>query len=175
MMRVHCQLMICRGHIRGSKGALKIFLWLMVVCENWHLSQILHFVFISAVILKGRKPVRKWKIFSGLNLNMVYWDPVQKQEKFLFKGPHHLHVIPIIPTSSPHGPHTPMAVVSMLSPWSPPHMVPTSPWSLWSPHHPHHPHIIPTSSRRSLHHPYTPTYPLHPPLHPCGVGGPESV
>ena len=27
-------LMICRGHIRVSKGALKIFLWLTVVCEN---------------------------------------------------------------------------------------------------------------------------------------------
>ena len=34
MIRVQCQLMICRGHIRTSKGAFKIFLWLMVVCEN---------------------------------------------------------------------------------------------------------------------------------------------
>ena len=34
MIRVQCQLMICRGHNRGSKGAFKIFLWLMVVCEN---------------------------------------------------------------------------------------------------------------------------------------------
>ena len=34
MIRVHCQLMICRGHIRASKGALKVFLWLTVVCEN---------------------------------------------------------------------------------------------------------------------------------------------
>ena len=34
MIRVHCQLMICRGHIRASKGALKFFLWLMVVFEN---------------------------------------------------------------------------------------------------------------------------------------------
>ena len=34
MIRVHCHLMICRGHIRVSKGALKNFLWLMVVCEN---------------------------------------------------------------------------------------------------------------------------------------------
>ena len=32
MIRVQCQLMICRGHIRASKGAFKIFLWLMVVC-----------------------------------------------------------------------------------------------------------------------------------------------
>ena len=29
-IRVHCQLMICRGHIRASKGAFKIFLQLMV-------------------------------------------------------------------------------------------------------------------------------------------------
>ena len=34
MIRVHCQLMICREHIRASKGAFKIFLWLTVVCEN---------------------------------------------------------------------------------------------------------------------------------------------
>ena len=34
MIRVHCQLMICRRHIRASKGALKIFLRLTVVCEN---------------------------------------------------------------------------------------------------------------------------------------------
>ena len=27
-------LMICRGHIRASKGAFKIFLQLTVVCEN---------------------------------------------------------------------------------------------------------------------------------------------
>ena len=34
MIRVQCQLMICRGHIRTSKGVLKIFLQLTVVCEN---------------------------------------------------------------------------------------------------------------------------------------------
>ena len=34
MIRVQCQLMICRGHIRESMGALKVFLQLMVLCEN---------------------------------------------------------------------------------------------------------------------------------------------
>ena len=34
MIRVHCQLIIYRGHIRASKSALKFFLRLMVVCEN---------------------------------------------------------------------------------------------------------------------------------------------
>ena len=34
MIRVHCQLMICRGYIRASNGAFKIFLQLTVVCEN---------------------------------------------------------------------------------------------------------------------------------------------
>ena len=34
MIRVHCQLMICRGHIRASKGALQVFLQLTVLCEN---------------------------------------------------------------------------------------------------------------------------------------------
>ena len=33
-------LMICRGHIRASKGALQIFLQLTVLCKNWSLSQI---------------------------------------------------------------------------------------------------------------------------------------
>ena len=71
MIRVHCQLMICRVHIRASKGALKFFLRLTVVCVNGHFSQILPFVFISAAISMGRKWVRRSKIFSGLNLNMV--------------------------------------------------------------------------------------------------------
>ena len=44
MIRVQCQLMICRGHIRASMGALKVFLRLTVVCENRHFSQILHFL-----------------------------------------------------------------------------------------------------------------------------------
>ena len=61
MIRVHCQLMICRGHIRVSMGTLKIFLWLTVVCENLHFSQILHFFFISAAISIGRKRVRRSK------------------------------------------------------------------------------------------------------------------
>ena len=34
MIRVQCQLMICRGYIRVSKGALQVFLRLMVLCEN---------------------------------------------------------------------------------------------------------------------------------------------
>ena len=71
MIRVQCQLMICRGHIRTSKGAFKNFLHLTVVCENGHFSQILHFVFISAAISRGHKWVRRSKILSGLNLNMV--------------------------------------------------------------------------------------------------------
>ena len=71
LIRVHCQLMICRGHIRASKGALKLFLWLVVVCKNLHFSQFLHFVFILAVISMGCEWVRRSKIFSGLNLNIV--------------------------------------------------------------------------------------------------------
>ena len=33
MIGVQCQLMICRGHIRASKGAFQIFLWLMVLWQ----------------------------------------------------------------------------------------------------------------------------------------------
>ena len=34
MIRLQCQLMIYRGHIRASIGALKVFLQLTVLCEN---------------------------------------------------------------------------------------------------------------------------------------------
>ena len=33
MIEVQCQLMICRGHIRVSKGTFEIFLWLMVLWQ----------------------------------------------------------------------------------------------------------------------------------------------
>ena len=33
MIGVQCQLMICRGHIRPSKGTFKIFLWLTVAVK----------------------------------------------------------------------------------------------------------------------------------------------
>ena len=55
MIRVQCQSMICGGHIKASKGALQIFLWFTVLFENLCFSQILHFVFILAVISKGQK------------------------------------------------------------------------------------------------------------------------
>ena len=33
MVGVQCQLMICRGHIRASKGTFQIFLWLTVLWQ----------------------------------------------------------------------------------------------------------------------------------------------
>ena len=33
MIGVQCQLMICRGYIRASKGTFQIFLWLMVLWQ----------------------------------------------------------------------------------------------------------------------------------------------
>ena len=81
--RVQCQLLICRGHIRASKGTFQIFLWLTVLWQIDIFVQFCTLVFISSRIWKGRKWVRRSKILSGLNLNMVEWDPVQKQEKFL--------------------------------------------------------------------------------------------
>ena len=83
-------------------------------------------------------------------------------------SPHHPRVIPVIPTSSPYppeGPHVvPMAVVSVVS------VVSTPCCSRC----PCGPHVIPTSSRRSPHHPQSPRYPLHPP-YPLGGGSPKSV
>ena len=34
MIGVQCQLMICRGHIRASKGTFQIFLWLTVLWKG---------------------------------------------------------------------------------------------------------------------------------------------
>ena len=86
MIGVQCQLMICRGHIRASKCTFQIFFWLTVLWQIDILVQFCTFVFISSRIWKGCKWVRRSKILSGLNLNMVWWDPVQKQENFLLEG-----------------------------------------------------------------------------------------
>ena len=43
MIGVQCQLMICRGHIRASKGTFQIFLWLTVLWQMDILVQFLHF------------------------------------------------------------------------------------------------------------------------------------
>ena len=43
MIGVQCQLMICRGHIRATKGTFQIFLWLTVLWQIDILVQILHF------------------------------------------------------------------------------------------------------------------------------------
>ena len=45
-MKGQCQLMICRGHIRASKGTFQIFLWLMVLWQIDILVQFCTFVFI---------------------------------------------------------------------------------------------------------------------------------
>ena len=48
--RVQCQLMICRGHIRASKGTFQIFLWLMILWQIDILVQFGTLVFISTRI-----------------------------------------------------------------------------------------------------------------------------
>ena len=77
--------MIYRGHIRASKSTFQIFLWLTILWQIDILVQFCTLVFISSWIWKGRKWVRRSKILSGLNLNMVWWDPVQKQENFYWR------------------------------------------------------------------------------------------
>ena len=39
MVGVQCQLMICRGHIRASKGTFQIFFVVYGSMANWHLSR----------------------------------------------------------------------------------------------------------------------------------------
>ena len=48
MIGVQCQLMICRGHIRASKGTFEIFLWLTVLWQIDILVKFCTFVFISS-------------------------------------------------------------------------------------------------------------------------------
>ena len=62
--------MICRGHIRASKGTFQIFLWLTVLWQIDILVQFCTLVFISSQIWKGCKWVRRSKILSGLDLNI---------------------------------------------------------------------------------------------------------
>ena len=79
-------LMICRGHITASKGPFQVFSRLTVLWQIDILTKFCTLVFISSRISKGHKWVWRQKILSGLNLNMAYWDPVQKQENFLLEG-----------------------------------------------------------------------------------------
>ena len=64
-------LLICRGHIKASKRTFQIFLWLTVLWQIDILVQFCTLVSISSQIWKGCKWVRRSKILSGLNLNMV--------------------------------------------------------------------------------------------------------
>ena len=43
MIGVQCQLMICRGHIRASKGTFQMFFVVDGSLANGHFSSILHF------------------------------------------------------------------------------------------------------------------------------------
>ena len=45
MIGVQCQLMICRGHIRASKGTFQIFLWLTVL---WQIDIFVQFALWSS-------------------------------------------------------------------------------------------------------------------------------
>ena len=51
MIGVQCQLMICREHIRASKGTFQIFLWLMVL---WQIDILVQFwTLVFKANLKG--------------------------------------------------------------------------------------------------------------------------
>ena len=89
MIEVQCQLMICRGHIRASMGTFQIFFWLMDLRQIDILVKFCTLVFISSQILKGCKWVWRSTVLSGLNLNMVHWNQVQKWEIFLLEGHRH--------------------------------------------------------------------------------------
>ena len=82
MIGVHCQLVICRGHIRLLKNIFCTFLRLTLLWKNWPETQISQFLMICGPILKSRKWVGRSKIFSEVNLNMVYGVAIWKQENF---------------------------------------------------------------------------------------------
>ena len=54
MIGVQCQLMICRGHIRASKGTFQIFLWLTVL---WQIDILVQFVLWSSFQLEFERVV----------------------------------------------------------------------------------------------------------------------
>ena len=104
MIGVQCHWWFVEDILEHLRVHFKFFLWLTVLWQIDILVQFCTLVFISSRIWKGRKWVRRSKILSGLNLNMVQWDPVQKQEKFLseahrsekrctFLGPKHKSAI----------------------------------------------------------------------------------
>ena len=76
-------LMICRGHIRASKGTLQIFLWLMVLCENRHFSQILHFCLHFGCDFKGSKMGYEVKYHINCQSQHGLSDSSAKTGKFL--------------------------------------------------------------------------------------------
>ena len=83
MIGVQYQLMICRGHIRASRGALQFFLWLMVLWQIDILVKFCTFVFILTAISKGQKWV--WTLllkplqpFTGL-----FFDTLMKGQSML--------------------------------------------------------------------------------------------
>ena len=86
MIRVHCQLMICRGHIRVSKGALQSFLWLIVLCENSHFCRILHFCLHFSRNFDGSK--MGWEVKYHVNCQFKHGlsDSSVKTVKFLTAG-----------------------------------------------------------------------------------------
>ena len=45
MIGVQCQLMICRGHIRASKGTFQVILWLTVL---WQIDILVKFCTLSS-------------------------------------------------------------------------------------------------------------------------------
>ena len=122
----------------------------------------------------SHKWVRRSKILSGLNLNMVLWDPVQKQEIFFFEGHRSTFCIKM-PFFIGHPPHLHIncslhvcrrvqrsqifkqnSIISICSKVMAFLVISLSPWS------PHCPHVIPIAPRRSPCGPHG--FGLHPML-----------
>ena len=78
-------LMICRGHIKASKGTFQIFLWLTVLWQIDILVQFCTLVFISCQIWKGRKWVRRSKILRAQSKYGLMGSSA-KIENFLLEG-----------------------------------------------------------------------------------------
>ena len=86
MIGVHCQLVICREHIRLLKNIFCTFLRLALLLKNWPETQISQFFMICGPILKCQKWVGRSKIFSEVYLNIVYGVSNLKTGKFFTRG-----------------------------------------------------------------------------------------
>ena len=104
MIGVHCQLVICRGHIWLLKNIFCKFLRLTLLWENWPEMQFSQFFMICGPIWKCWKWVTRSKILSEVNLKCAYGFLMWNQENFYQGALRSKFVAPFSEWCLPYGP-----------------------------------------------------------------------